>query len=253
MNHSLFFYLHSFSNNDPVFDWFVVFISKYFGWIIIFFAFLFVLLKIHSSLFNKKGGMPSLYSMTFSEYGMHLGAGLTTLFLRALGVNRVENVSSGNISMGATLDYSMEYLRERKREFEKRKYAFFVIATSAIVSWTTSLVLKIIFSSSRPFVLFTDINSLIDYGWNDSFPSGHAMFFSALATSIFFYYKKVGSVYIIFAFLIGIARVVAGIHFPVDVIFGWFFGVLVAVLVRFFFFKTKIIPKKEIDISLEKE
>ncbi len=253
MNHSLFFYLHSLSNTNPALDWFVIFVSTYFAWILAVFAISYALLKVVKVFFGKKNGNPSLYDMSIREYGMHLSAGFTAIVLRVFGVSRPENISNGNGSLESTLNYSRAYFDERRGEYQKRKYAFLVIALSSLSAWTISLLLKMIIGASRPFVVFPDISTLIDYGWNDSFPSGHAMFFSALATALFFSYKKIGSLYIVFAILIGLSRIVAGIHFPVDVMFGWIFGAVVAIIVRFTILHFKIFKRREIDIPVEKE
>jgi undecaprenyl-diphosphatase len=65
-----------------------------------------------------------------------------------------------------------------------------------------------------------------------SFPSGHATFFMALGFGIFFSHKKAGYVFIFFALLIGIARIIAGVHFPVDILSGFILGAIIAYLVR---------------------
>ncbi len=252
MNESIFFYLHSLAHTNPVFDMLVIFVSKYFGWIVIFFALLFIFLKIFKILFSHKNGNPSLYDMTIKEYGIHLGAGFTTIMLRVFG-SRPEYFVNSNSTLDSKIEFSKSLFEEKKKEYEKSKYALATIALSSVSAWTLSIILKMFFGASRPFVLFPDIKTLVEYGWNDSFPSGHAMFFSALAVAILFSYRKVGFLYIIFALLIGVSRVIAGIHFPVDVVFGWIFGAVVAVLVRITLVRLKVFSKKEIEILPEKE
>lgn len=253
MNHELFFYLNSLLYTNPLFDWFVLFVAKYLGWIISFIALSYACIKIVKVVFYKKNGEPSLYDMSIKEYGIHVGAGIATIVLRVFGVSRPETISNKSGSLESTLDYSRAYFEERRKEYQKRKYALATIAFSSISAWTISLILKLIIGSSRPFVIFPDVRTLIEYGWNDSFPSGHAMFFSALATSLLFSYKKIGFLYMFFALLIGLARVIAGIHFPVDVIFGWIFGTVVAISVRYLLLHFKIFKRKEIDIYPEKK
>jgi undecaprenyl-diphosphatase len=55
----------------------------------------------------------------------------------------------------------------------------------------------------------------------------------ALAFALFFSHKKIGYIFMFFAFLIGIARIIAGAHFPVDILGGFILGILTAYLVRF--------------------
>jgi len=65
-----------------------------------------------------------------------------------------------------------------------------------------------------------------------SFPSGHVAFF-LLFGSIFAFYFQSWIILIIFVTLdivIALSRLVLGVHFPIDVIFGFIFGILYALL-----------------------
>lgn len=103
-----------------------------------------------------------------------------------------------------------------------------IVFVAAGGAWVLAHLIKSIFETPRPFLLLKDVNLLLDYGGFDSFPSGHAMFFAALATSLFFYHKKFGIFFGIGAVLIGIARVIAGIHFPMDILAGYILGIAFA-------------------------
>ena len=105
------------------------------------------------------------------------------------------------------------------------------IVFAILVSWLISYLLKITFAVPRPFLQFSDLIPLFPYGGYDSFPSGHATLFAAMATAIYRTHKKVGLVFIAIAFLIGITRVIAGVHFPIDVLFGWLLGAGVVIIV----------------------
>lgn len=113
---------------------------------------------------------------------------------------------------------------------QKRKEilsAFFV----GILAWIIANILKFLFHTPRPFDVFSQVRSLFpETGF--AFPSGHAAFFMALAVSIFFYHKKAGYVFIFFALLIGLARIIAGVHFPIDILGGFILGALVAFFVK---------------------
>ncbi|MBI3888846.1 phosphatase PAP2 family protein [Candidatus Nomurabacteria bacterium] len=101
---------------------------------------------------------------------------------------------------------------------------------SAGLAYVFAYIFKHLFSTSRPFDAFPQVHSLVvETGY--SFPSGHATFFMALAVAIFFYHKKAGYVFMFFALLIGLARVIAGVHFPVDILGGFVLGGLVSCLV----------------------
>lgn len=101
------------------------------------------------------------------------------------------------------------------------------LATLALVDLT-----KLFFAAPRPFVSFPDIEPLFYYGMYDSFPSGHAAFFASLAAAFYRLDRRLGLAFGAAAFAIGAARVVAGIHFPGDVLAGFALGALVALMLR---------------------
>ncbi len=106
-------------------------------------------------------------------------------------------------------------------------YVFF----SAGVAYLAAKMLKTIIHADRPFLRLTNVHPLFsETGF--AFPSGHATFFSALAFAIFFHHKKAGYVFMIFALLIGVARIAGGVHFPIDILGGFALGALVAYLLK---------------------
>ncbi|HAS80433.1 MAG: Phosphoesterase PA-phosphatase related protein [Candidatus Nomurabacteria bacterium GW2011_GWE1_32_28] len=102
---------------------------------------------------------------------------------------------------------------------------------SAFLAWILAYILKYLFHTERPFDVFSSVTSLFsETGY--AFPSGHATFFMALAVALFFYSKKVGYIFIFFALLIGIARIMSGVHFPVDIFGGFILGFLIAFFLK---------------------
>jgi membrane-associated phospholipid phosphatase len=102
---------------------------------------------------------------------------------------------------------------------------------SGAFAWFLAYVLKYLFHTGRPVDIFSNIIPLIsktDY----SFPSGHATFFMALAIALFFSHKKVGYIFLFFAFLIGVARIIAGVHFPIDILGGFILGLIIAFFLK---------------------
>ena len=119
--------------------------------------------------------------------------------------------------------------------WEKKKEILFVFFIG-IIAYLADTILKYIIRTPRPFDVFTQVHPLFAESWY-SFPSGHATFFMALAFSIFFLHKKAGYYFIFFALLIGIARIIAGVHFPVDILGGFCIGFIVAYLFNKFDYK----------------
>lgn len=84
----------------------------------------------------------------------------------------------------------------------------------------------------RPFSVLEDVNQLVSHSANASFPSGHVAFFFALATGIWFFRKRVSVLFFAGAFLLGASRVIAGIHWPYDIIGGIVVGIASGILIR---------------------
>jgi undecaprenyl-diphosphatase len=122
------------------------------------------------------------------------------------------------------------------KEFAKRWKEIILVFFSGIFAWCLAYILKLFFYVPRPFLKLSNVVPLLDKS-DYSFPSGHATFFMALATAFFLSHKKAGYVFALFALLIGIARIIAGVHFPIDILGGYILGVLTAYLVKFLYRK----------------
>ncbi|OGJ04115.1 hypothetical protein A3G06_01325 [Candidatus Nomurabacteria bacterium RIFCSPLOWO2_12_FULL_46_14] len=114
--------------------------------------------------------------------------------------------------------------------YKKRRELIFIFLAAGL-AWLIAYFLKDFIASGRPFVSLADISSLF-LKESYAFPSGHAAFFGALAVAIFLNHRQAGYVFIIFALLIGAARIAAGVHFPIDILGGFVLGALVAYFMR---------------------
>jgi undecaprenyl-diphosphatase len=122
--------------------------------------------------------------------------------------------------------------------FVARAKEIFYTLSAVFLSWIFSVLLKVMFAVPRPFGAL-NINPLFSPG-DFSFPSGHSAFFMALAVAIYFWHRKMGLLFILFAVIIGLARIVAGVHYPFDILSGFLFGGLVSYLLMFFFKKNRV-------------
>lgn len=111
---------------------------------------------------------------------------------------------------------------------QRKMYNFSLLFLSGLTSWLVSNILKNIIRMNRPFVDLNIIPVYKEIGF--SFPSQHMAVFIAIATSMFFINRKAGYVFLIIAFLIGISRVIIGVHYPVDLLGGLVVGVLVSLI-----------------------
>ena len=115
---------------------------------------------------------------------------------------------------------------------QKKKEILMVFITSGF-AWILAKLLKIFIQVDRPFTELSNIDPLI-LKTDFAFPSGHATFFMALAVCIFLLHKKAGYVFMLLALFIGIARIIAGVHFPVDILGGFILGGVIAYFVKMY-------------------
>ena len=73
-----------------------------------------------------------------------------------------------------------------------------------------------------------DVNLILNKIDQPAFPSGHAAFFFALSTVVYFYNKKAGIGFFVASFLISISRVFGGVHWPTDILAGVLVGIFSA-------------------------
>lgn len=94
------------------------------------------------------------------------------------------------------------------------------IIKSLIISAPLALILAKISSlfiyDTRPFAA-ENVIPLISHAADNGFPSDHTLAAMLIAIVIFKFNKKLGTVLIILAILLGVARVLAKIHHPLDI------------------------------------
>src|SRR4030042_688139 len=110
-----------------------------------------------------------------------------------------------------------------------KKNLSMVLSVAAAVFLSQLVITEIIrylFFRPRPFVI-EKVNLILSQSPTEpSFPSGHAAFFFALAAAAYFYNRKAGIFFYVSAFLISIARVFGGVHWPADILAGAAIGIL---------------------------
>ena len=87
---------------------------------------------------------------------------------------------------------------------------------------------------ARPYVVLQGVHNIIGPQVGEefqSFPSGHAILFFALAMAVYLYDRRLGWWFFAGATLMAVARVAGGIHWPSDVLAGAIIGILTAWLV----------------------
>lgn len=148
----------------------------------------------------------------------------------------IANTIDNYVLVLALLTFIYFIVKSFERSTPRRFFFIFMemirIVVAVCVSWGLSYVIKLATKLPRPYLRFPDeVASLFPYGGFDSFPSGHATLFMALAIMMTLHHRRVGYVFMVFAILISIARVVAGVHFPIDMVMGWIIGAGVSLLI----------------------
>lgn len=109
-----------------------------------------------------------------------------------------------------------------------RRMAWVSLFAAIVARFGVGGIIKRLVNRPRPFANSQIIvHQLLDYSSKYSFPSGHALFFSALATVIFLINKKMGYWFIACAILISLTRIAVGIHYPSDILFGALIGIFI--------------------------
>lgn len=129
------------------------------------------------------------------------------------------------------LVYFLKISREKKIEM-----AVFVIVTLPAI-YLTARIASLLYFNPRPFVV-GNFTPLIEHANNNGFPSDHTLLSAAIAMVVYFFNKKVGVFLLILAFLVGLARVLAGVHHFVDIIGS----VAIAIAIAFLMYKF-VLPK----------
>lgn len=112
----------------------------------------------------------------------------------------------------------------------KQKRAVINALIAGLLAWITNSIIHWYVCIPRPFVQY-GLEPLIKHSANSSFPSDHAGVGFAIAVSLMFYNKKIGILAVLAAITISIIRVIAMLHYPIDVVFGAGIGTISAILI----------------------
>lgn len=110
---------------------------------------------------------------------------------------------------------------------------------ASFIAWALAEILKQVFHTPRPY----DLNHLATFTatlpTDPGFPSGHAAMAFGLAVTIWLHDRKIGVLFIVMAALVAWGRVLANVHYPIDVVGGALIGITVAYIVERFHYKLR--------------
>lgn len=121
---------------------------------------------------------------------------------------------------------------------EERLRVMLCMALALPLTYIVSKIASVLYYDPRPFVVTADFVPLLAHAADNGFPSDHTLFASALAAVISIFQRWLGLGLFVVAFLVGAARVAAGVHHFVD-IFGSMF---IAAAVTYFVWRF-VLPR----------
>lgn len=105
----------------------------------------------------------------------------------------------------------------------KKRESLFLAFFAAFIAWLviTKLIVPSIWMRARPDLALLGVKEVIFHRPSYSFPSDHATLLFGLSFGLFaFDWKKAGGWFLVFAFVVSLARVAVGVHFPLDILGG---------------------------------
>ncbi len=133
----------------------------------------------------------------------------------------------------------LTYKRNGTFSYRRTLYRVLFLVVSVTSAYICVHILKTIFNEMRPFLADPNIIPLFVHGANDSFPSGHASMFSALAMATYYLKYKSLTIVALLALLVSLARVFAGVHYFHDILAGWVLGIGVTALIYFLYSRMR--------------
>jgi len=111
-----------------------------------------------------------------------------------------------------------------------------IFIAALFIGFVIALVGGRLFYDPRPFVV-EHVKPLVAHNSDNGFPSDHTLLAMTIALTVLINDKKLGSSLLVAALLIGLARVLAKVHHPVDILGS----VLIAVLA--FYLALSVVKK----------
>jgi undecaprenyl-diphosphatase len=135
--------------------------------------------------------------------------------------------------LGAVLAVFIFLGKNQEEKKQKRIMVGAAFISGLVSRFVFTEIIWFFYFRSRPFAAHS-VFQYIQPMTEKSFPSGHAAFFFGLAAAVYFFQKKVhsersrraGYWFFAGAFLISVARVFAGIHYPSDILAGAAIGIV---------------------------
>ncbi len=131
---------------------------------------------------------------------------------------------------------------------QRYKSIFWYLILSCLVSGVLHHILKILIGRFRPRYLFSqDLYGFSPLNFDiamNSFPSGHSQTIFSICMCLSIIYPRYLTFFLLLAVMVGISRIVLLAHFPSDVIFGAYLGIVTAILLNRYYFRLPLFEQK---------
>jgi undecaprenyl-diphosphatase len=125
---------------------------------------------------------------------------------------------------------------------------FLALGTFIVARGILTEIIRLAFYRPRPFLALPDVYLIPDlpYRLSASFPSGHAVSMFAIAFAFLPYNKKFAGILSTLALWSALCRVIAGVHYPSDILGGIILAYVVVWLVSRFGIR-RFFPQRQAD------
>lgn len=115
---------------------------------------------------------------------------------------------------------------------ENKKKMFLIGSVSGVLSIVIAKVLSHFINNPRPFVV-NHVLPLISHAPDNGFPSDHTLLTMWVAAVVFIFNKKLGIALMVISAVVGIARVLALVHHPIDIIGSMIIAIIAVIISKF--------------------
>lgn len=123
---------------------------------------------------------------------------------------------------------------------DQKKNFVFLTAIALPCIYIISKIAANLYFDPRPFVVGY-FNPLIPHAADNGFPSDHVLLTSAISSIVFIFNKKLSTLLWLITLVVGIARVVAGVHHTVDILGAIIISIIITFLVDMILKYQKVI------------
>ena len=130
------------------------------------------------------------------------------------------------VSMALFIGYG--FMARDKKQFLTLSFFTFLLA------YLLGALTNDLYNNPRPFVV-SGIAPLVEHAADNGFPSGHTLLAASLAAVVTIVRPSLGVVLWVLALIVGVARVLAGVHHGIDIV-GSITIPILSLLALYFFF-----------------